>query len=170
MGLNRFIYGAFKPIEILMAKRGTGSLLKVGDRAPDFMVQSHEGESVTLKSFAGKHLVLWFFPKADTLGCTLEGCAFRDHHAGFEKKNAVVLGVSFDGVKANRNFAEKFGFPFLLLCDTEREMGIAYGACKDKTAGTPARIGYWIGSDGLVKAVYPHADATEFPQSVLAQI
>ena len=93
----------------------------VGTQAPDFSVQDHHGNTVSLKDFAGKKVVLWFYPKADTPGCTMEGQGFRDDYQKFQGKNSVILGVSLDGVDNNKAFAEKYSFPFQLLCDLNRE-------------------------------------------------
>jgi len=99
-------------------------MLAVGDTAPDFTVNTHEGKPLTLSSLRGHKVLLWFYPKADTPGCTIEGRGFCDQHSAFEKAGIVVLGVSFDGVDANAAFAKKFGFQYPLLCDTERKIGI----------------------------------------------
>lgn len=170
MAMNNLLYKVFKPIDLMMSRRNGGDLLKVGEAAPEFEVQSHEGKTVKLSDFRGKHIVLWFFPKADTPGCTVEGCTFRDQFQNFTKKNVIVLGVSFDAVEANRAFAKKFQFPFQLLCDVDRKLGVAYGACKDASAASAARIGYWIDKSGVVRAVYPQADAATFPEAVLNEI
>jgi peroxiredoxin Q/BCP len=115
-------------------------------------------------------VVLWFYPKADTPGRTIEGCGFRDLKAEFEKKNAVILGVSFDTAAENKAFAEKFAFNFPLLCDTERKMGVAYGAAASATAGNAQRVGVVIGADGKVVEWLPKVDAKTYPQDVLKRI
>ena len=97
-------------------------MLTVGEPAPDFHAKSHAGEMVSLASQRGKNVMLRFYPKADTPGCTAEGCAIRDLSAEFEKRNTVVFGVSFDEEAENAAFVEKFDFPFALLCDTDREV------------------------------------------------
>lgn len=145
-------------------------LLKVGQAAPDFSVKNHLGEDVTLKGLRGQKVVLWFYPKADTPGCTAEGCAFRDRAAKFEDKNATILGVSFDTVEYNKAFADKFGFEYLLLCDTKRAIGIAYGACATATDKYAQRIGYVIDEQGKIQKVYPKVDAANFPEKVLAEL
>lgn len=142
-------------------------MLKPGDKAPDFSVQTHTGKTVGLKDFVGKTVVLWFYPKADTPGCTAEGCAFRDRTAQFHAKNAVLLGVSFDTVDENRAFANKFGFEFPLLCDTKRELGMSYGACKSVADKNASRIAYVIDGTGTIQSVYPQVDAANFPETVL---
>jgi peroxiredoxin Q/BCP len=145
-------------------------MLEVGENVPEIKVKTHQGEFVSLSDFLGKNVILWFYPKADTPGCTAEGCGFRDRMQQFKDKNTVVLGVSFDTDEENRRFAEKFHFPFPLLCDTDRELGIAFGACKSETDKNAARIGYWIDTQGRVKRVYPKVDAKEFPEMVLKEI
>jgi peroxiredoxin Q/BCP len=145
-------------------------MLNIGDKAPDFKVQTHTGKTVGLKDFAGKKIVLWFYPKADTPGCTAEGCAFRDRNPKFHEKNAVLLGVSFDTVEENKAFAGKFGFEFPLLCDTKRELGVAYGACKTAADKNANRIAYVIDEKGIIQKAYPKVDAANFPETVLKEI
>src|SRR5688572_11206148 len=96
------------------------TMLKEGDAAPELGVKDHTGKLHSLNDYRGKKIVLWFYPKADTPGCTAEGCSFQKHRAAYEKKNAVILGVSFDTEAENAAFAKKFHFDFPLLCDTER--------------------------------------------------
>lgn len=145
-------------------------MLKVGDRAPDFTVKAHTGEEVSLSDFKGRRVVLWFYPKADTPGCTAEGCGFRDRQPVYDEKNAEILGVSFDTVEENRAFAEKFGFTFRLLCDTEREIGLAYGACDSKDAGHAKRISYVIDEEGRIAQAIEQVNAREHPEELLATI
>src|SRR4051794_11129187 len=134
-------------------------MLQVGDKAPSFSVQDHTGKTLSLGSLQGKKVVLWFYPKADTPGCTAEGCGFRDRQALFHEKNAVLLGVSFDTVAENAAFARKFGFEFPLLCDTKRDIGMAYGACASVTDKNAKRIAYVIGTDGKIEKVYSKVEA-----------
>ncbi len=145
-------------------------MLNVGDVAPDFTVKAHTGEDVSLSDFKGRRVVLWFYPKADTPGCTAEGCGFRDRQAVYAEKNAEILGVSFDTVEENRAFAEKFGFTFRLLCDTEREIGLAYGACDAKDAGHAKRISYVIDEEGRIAQAIEQVNAREHPEELLATI
>ncbi len=145
-------------------------MLKVGDKAPGFTVQDHSGKTVKLDQFQGKKVVLWFYPKADTPGCTAEGCGFRDRQALFAEKNAVLLGVSFDNVAENAAFASKFGFEFPLLCDTNRSIGMSYGACDTDGESYAKRIAYVIDGKGEIANVYPKVDAKTFPETVLKEI
>jgi peroxiredoxin Q/BCP len=145
-------------------------MLKVGDPAPDFTATAHTGETVSLQDLRGKHVVLWFYPKADTPGCTIEGKGFRDSAGEFESRSAVILGVSFDTVEDNCAFAEKFTFPYRLLADPERKIGLAYQAAKTADQGYADRITYLIGPDGTIKAAYDTVDVNEHPAQVLAAI
>ncbi|KFE60610.1 peroxiredoxin [Hyalangium minutum] len=145
-------------------------MLKPGDVAPDFTVKDHTGRTHTLSEYRGKSVVLWFYPKADTPGCTAEGCGFRDQRDQYSKKNAVILGISFDTAEENKAFSEKFVFNFPLLCDTDRKVGFAYGACDELQAANARRVGVIIGPDGKVKAYYPKVDARAFPQQALGEL
>jgi thioredoxin-dependent peroxiredoxin len=107
--------------------------LSVGAPAPDFELPSDTGETVKLSDFRGKRVVLYFYPKDDTPGCTTQACGFRDHHLEIEEKNAVVLGVSPDGVKSHQKFKTKFDLPFMLLADEDHKVAEAYGVWGPKT-------------------------------------
>lgn len=144
-------------------------MLKVGDRAPAFKVQDHHGRVQSLDDYKSKKLVLWFYPKADTPGCTKEGCAFRDRQSQFEAKEAAILGVSFDTAAENTAFAKKFGFEFPLLCDVDRVVGMAYGACTQPSDAHAQRIAYVI-EDGKITHAYPKVEAASFPETVLGEI
>ena len=101
--------------------------LKEGDVAPEFSAAASGGGKVSLADFKGRNVVLYFYPKDDTPGCTKEACAFRDHFAGFRKKDAVVFGVSTDPVKSHDKFVQKFKLPFPLLADEDKKIVAAYG-------------------------------------------
>tara|TARA_B100000686_G_scaffold315788_1_gene363045 strand:+ start:184 stop:621 length:438 start_codon:yes stop_codon:yes gene_type:complete len=128
-------------------------MLSVGTEAPEFNVKDHNNNSVSLKDFRGKKVILWFYPKADTPGCTQEGKGFRDLHKEFQAKNTVVLGVSFDSVEENKAFAQKFDFPYSLLCDVEREIAKAYGALGSPEDKYASRITYVIDHKGVITEV-----------------
>ena len=106
---------------------------EVGEVAPDFTLQDNKGETVTLSGLRGKTVVLFFYPKADTPGCTVEACSFRDTKAGFDAAEIVVLGISPDTVKAQDKFAEKFGLPYRLLADADHAVAEAYGVWAEKS-------------------------------------
>ncbi|MBV9497488.1 MAG: peroxiredoxin [Acidobacteria bacterium] len=145
-------------------------MLQVGDQAPDFDVLDHHGNHVKLSDLRGKRVVLWFYPKADTPGCTAEGCSFRDLNAEYKNKNAQILGVSFDTQAENAAFAEKFGFTFPLLCDTDRKIGLAYGAAESEKDEYARRIAYVIGEDGKIEQAHPKVDARTYPAEQLKSL
>jgi peroxiredoxin Q/BCP len=109
------------------------STLKIGDTAPDFELPADNGETVKLSDLRGKRVVLYFYPKDDTSGCTTQACGFRDQYPQIEQKNAVVLGVSPDGIKSHQKFKTKFNLPFLLLADEQHTVAEAYGVWAEKS-------------------------------------
>ena len=149
--------------------------LKEGDKAPDFTTLSNSGGTVSLRDFRGKNLILYFYPKDDTPGCTKEACGFRDLFGAFEKKGAVVLGVSTDGSKAHQKFVEKFKLPFTLLADEDKKIVQAYGVWGQKSfmgrkyMGTH-RVTFLIGPDGLIKRIWPKVKPDEHAPEVLAAL
>ena len=105
----------------------------VGDTAPDFEVSCDTGATVKLSDFRGKKVILYFYPKDDTPGCTTQSCSFRDNYPVIEEKNAVVLGVSPDGVKSHQKFKTKYNLPFILLADEQHAVAEAYGVWAEKS-------------------------------------
>lgn len=101
--------------------------LKVGDKAPDFAIANQNGEIISLENFKGKNLILYFYPKDNTPGCTAEACDFRDNYAMLQKKGYEVVGVSVDSSKKHQNFIAKYSLPFTLLADMDKKMVIDYG-------------------------------------------
>jgi len=104
-----------------------------GDRAPEFTLPADDGSTVALSDLSGQHVVLYFYPKDDTSGCTVEACEFRDAHPAFESEGAVVLGVSPDEIASHEKFKSKNDLPFLLLADREHATAEAYGVWKEKS-------------------------------------
>ena len=147
--------------------------LKAGDLAPDFSAVTDRGNTVSLADFKGKNVVLYFYPKDDTPGCTKEACAFRDQFADFRKKDAVVLGVSTDPVKSHGKFVQKYKLPFTLLADEDKRIVQAYGVWGEKTfmgrnyQGTH-RVTFLIGPDGRIKKIWPQVKPEEHAGEVLA--
>ena len=107
--------------------------LNVGDQAPDFTAVTDTGATVKLSDFRGKRVILYFYPKDDTSGCTTQACGFRDAYPQIEEKNAIVLGVSPDGVKSHQKFKTKHNLPFTLLVDEDHAIAEAYGVWVEKS-------------------------------------
>lgn len=149
--------------------------LKVGDPAPEFSAATNGGGKVSLADFKGKNVILYFYPKDDTPGCTKEACAFRDQFAEFTKNGAVVLGVSTDPVKAHDKFVEKYKLPFTLLADEEKKIVQAYGVWGEKSflgkkyMGTH-RVTFLIGPEGRIKKIWPKVKPEEHAKEVLAAL
>lgn len=108
-------------------------MLKTGDKAPEFSLISDEGKKVSLKDLKGKKVILYFYPKDDTSGCTAEACSFRDNIKIFQKKNTVVIGVSKDDTKSHQKFKKKYDLPFTLLSDENLDMLKKYDVWKEKS-------------------------------------
>ena len=108
-------------------------MLKIGQKAPDFKLPSGDGKELSLKDFAGKKIVLYFYPKDNTSGCTKEACSFENNLTAIKKKGAVVIGVSADSIDSHAKFAEKYGLSFPLLSDEKKEIIKAYGVWKEKS-------------------------------------
>jgi peroxiredoxin Q/BCP len=142
-------------------------MLNVGDQAPDIRVQTDSGESFQLSAMKGKRVVLFFYPKADTPGCTIESCGFKDLYPKFEERGIAILGCSFDTVEENAAFAKKFDLPYPLLCDVDREIGLAYGACDEPNAGYADRITYVIDEDGFISQAFSHVETRTHPAKLL---
>lgn len=128
-------------------------MLTLGTIAPDFTLPDHTGRPITLSSLRGRHVVLFFYPAADTRVCTLEACAFRDAFAALEGLDAVVLGISGDGREAQHAFASRWGLPFSLLCDTEGRVQRAYEV-RTLFGLAPGRVTYVIDRAGVVRAAH----------------
>jgi peroxiredoxin Q/BCP len=133
--------------------------ININDKAPEFTLPDQNGDEVSLKDFRGKYVVLYFYPRADTPGCTIEACEFRDSFKRSEKLGAVVLGVSPDEPKALKKFEDKFGLPFTLLGDADKKVGNAYGVIQEKNMYGKKVMGvvrttFIIGPDGKVKHIF----------------
>lgn len=149
--------------------------LKEGDKAPAFSAATNGGGKLSLAEFKGKNVILYFYPKDDTPGCTKEACAFRDHFADFKKKGAVVLGVSVDPVKSHDKFVEKFKLPFTLLADEDKKIVEAYGVWGQKSfMGRKYmgihRVTFLIGPDGKIRKIWPKVKPEEHAEEVLAAL
>jgi thioredoxin-dependent peroxiredoxin len=135
-------------------------MLSPGDPAPDFSLAADDGRTVSLSGLRGSPVVVYFYPKDDTPGCTAQACSLRDGYGDFEAANAVVLGISPDGVASHRRFKDKFGLPFPLLADEDHQVAEAYGVWAEKTRGGRTYMGikrsaFVIDENGtLVDVVY----------------
>lgn len=147
-------------------------MINRGDRAPDFSAEDQNGNVVNLSHYAGKRLVLYFYPKDDTPGCTAEACDLRDNHAALLNKGFAVVGVSRDPVKSHRKFAEKFSLPFPLLADVDGAICEAYGVWgKKKFMGREYmginRTTFIISPTGIIEEVIIKVDTKEPTRQVL---
>jgi peroxiredoxin Q/BCP len=146
--------------------------LEAGDRAPAFTLKDQDGRTHRLADYAGKTVVLYFYPKDDTPGCTKEACSFRDHHGEILAKGAVVLGVSADSEASHAKFRDKYGLPFPLLADEGAKVATKYGAWGEKTLYGKKTIGmtrstFVIGPDGRLLKVWKQARAEGHGEVVL---
>ena len=150
--------------------------IEEGKAAPAFTLADADGKKVSLKDFAGKHVILYFYPKDDTPGCTKEACGFRDGWKDLQKLGAVVLGVSADDAASHQKFRTKYKLPFPLLSDPDRKVMEKYGAYGEKILYGKKTVGVirstvWIGPDGKVKKHWARvASAEKHPDQVLAQL
>ncbi|HEY7111554.1 MAG TPA: thioredoxin-dependent thiol peroxidase [Thermoanaerobaculia bacterium] len=150
-------------------------LLEKGDPAPAFRTVDQNGEAAALSDFRGRKVVLYFYPKDDTPGCTKEACSFRDDYSKFRKRKIEVLGVSTDDEKSHKKFAEKFDLPFRLLADPDRKIVKAYGVWGEKSMygrkymGTH-RVTYVIDEKGKIEAVWPKVKPDGHADEILAAI
>jgi thioredoxin-dependent peroxiredoxin len=147
-----------------------------GRKAPDFSLEDAGGQRVSPADFKGKDVIVYFYPKDDTPGCTKEACGFRNSWKELQKAGVVVLGVSADGAASHKKFAAKYRLPFPLLSDPDRKVMTAWGAYGDKmmygkkTKGV-IRSTVWIGPDGVVRKHWARvADAAKHPAQVLEQL
>jgi len=150
-------------------------MLEVGTVAPDFTLQNQNGETVSLKDFRGKRVVLYFYPKDHTPGCTRQACAFAGAYAEFAKRDVVVIGVSRDSVASHAKFAEKNHLPFILLSDPERAAIEAYGVWQEKKLYGKVSMGvvrttYLIDEAGMIQAVMPKVKPDTNAAEILAML
>jgi peroxiredoxin Q/BCP len=147
-----------------------------GRKAPSFTLPDADGRSVSLGDFKGQDVVVYFYPRDDTPGCTKEACGFRDHWKELQKTGVVVLGVSADSGESHKKFASKYRLPFTLLTDRDRKVMTAWGAYGDKmmygkkTKGV-IRSTVWVGPDGTMRKHWARvADAAKHPAAVLEMV
>jgi peroxiredoxin Q/BCP len=151
------------------------NVLKEGDRAPNFRVKADDGRTVSLADFNGQNVILYFYPKANTTGCTHEAIGFRDALKAFKAANTAILGCSGDSVEAQAKFKAKYDLNFPLLADTEFEVVEAYAARRMKSFFGKSFLGivrttFWIGPDGKIRKVWPKVTVKGHATEVLAAV
>lgn len=149
--------------------------INIGDKAPDFTLAATGGIDVTLSSFKGKRVVLYFYPKDDTPGCTKEACAFRDNHQAFLDKNVGVIGVSKDPVSKHEKFIQKYDLPFTLVSDQDGEVCEAYGTWVEKNMYGRKYMGidratFLIDENGIVQHLWRKVKVPGHVEKVLDEI
>jgi peroxiredoxin Q/BCP len=150
-------------------------VLQPGDRAPDFTLPDQHGNPVTLSALQGRTVVVYFYPKADTSGCTVQACGVRDHRADYEKAGAVVLGVSPDPVRRVADFDDKYGLDFPLLADEDHAVAEAYGVWVEKSMYGRRYMGierttFVIAPDGTIKEIFRKVKPAEHDALILAAL
>ncbi|MEX0785958.1 MAG: thioredoxin-dependent thiol peroxidase [Dehalococcoidia bacterium] len=147
--------------------------LTEGQPAPDITTQTDTGETVSLQDFAGKRVVLYFYPKDDTPGCTIEACSFRDNMGDVQNEDAVILGISLDDVGSHQQFRDKYELTFPLLADTDHKVAEAYGVYGKKEFRGHEYMGidratFIIGTDGTLEKVWPQVNPQGHAEEVIA--
>ena len=150
-------------------------MLTVGTQAPDFTLPDQNGEERSLGDFRGQKVILYFYPKDMTSGCTKQACAFGELYPQFREKGAVVLGVSKDSVASHKRFEEKYGLPFILLSDTEKTVIQAYDVWKEKKLYGKVSMGvvrttYLIGENGVIVKAFDKVRAADNPAQMLGEL
>lgn len=150
-------------------------MLEVGTKAPDFTLKNQEGQEVSLSQFAGKRVVLYFYPRDNTPGCTRQACGFAQNYEGFTQRDVVVIGVSKDSVASHLKFAQKYELPFVLLSDPDLEAIQAYGVWQEKKLYGKVSMGvvrttYIIDPQGGIEKVMPKVKPDTNAAEILAYL
>ena len=150
-------------------------MLEVGSKAPDFTLKNQEGQEVSLSQFAGKRVVLYFYPRDNTPGCTRQACGFAQNYEGFNQRDVVVIGVSKDSVASHLKFAQKYELPFVLLSDPDLEAIQAYGVWQEKKLYGKVSMGvvrttYIIDPQGVIEKVMPKVKPDTNAAEILAYL
>ena len=150
-------------------------MLEVGTKAPGFTLPDQNGEQKSLSDYKGQKVILYFYPKDNTSGCTKQACAFGDLYPQFREKGAVVLGVSKDSVASHKRFEEKYGLPFTLLSDVDKTVIQAYDVWKDKQLYGKVSFGvvrttYLIDEDGIIVKAFGKVKAADNPAQMLGEL
>ncbi len=144
-------------------------MIKAGNNFPSFNLRAHDGSTVSSSELEGGYYLVYFYPKADTPGCTKEACTLRDRWEDVSEEGLRVFGVSYDTPEKNRKFAEKYHLPFLLLSDADHKLAQAVGAAR-ALLPLPKRISYLVGPDGKVLKAYPSVNPAEHAGEVLEDL
>ena len=150
-------------------------MIEIGTAAPDFTLLDQDGIAQSLSDYRGSKVVLYFYPRDNTAGCTKQACSFAELHPQFQEKGAIVIGVSKDSVASHKRFQEKHGLPFTLLSDPDKEVIRAYGAWQEKRSGGKASMGavrttYLIDEDGVVVRAMAKVKAADNPAQMLGAL
>ena len=150
-------------------------MLEIGTKAPDFSLPDQNGEIHSLSDYKGKKVILYFYPKDNTSGCTKQACGFSDRYPQFKEKGAVILGVSKDSVASHKKFEEKYSLPFTILSDTELEVIKAYDVWKEKKNYGKVSMGvvrttYLIDEDGIIVKAMDKVKAADNPHEMLEML
>ena len=139
--------------------------LEIGNQAPDFTLANQDGNSITLSQYKGKNVILYFYPKDDTPGCTKEACSFRDDLTSFTDLNSVILGVSIDDSESHKKFVEKYNLNFILLADVDKKVSNLYHALSER--GYSKRHTYLIDKNSVIQQVYTKVDVTQHSVEII---
>ena len=155
-----------------MKQRSEGKMLEVGTKAPDFTLLNQNGEEISLSQYRGQKVILYFYPKDNTPGCTKQACGFAQLYPDFTEKGAVILGVSKDSVKSHKKFEEKYQLPFTLLSDPDLVAIQAYDVWKEKNMYGKKVMGvvrttYLINEEGIIEKAYTKVKAAQNPNDML---
>lgn len=150
-------------------------MLKNGDVAPNFTLLDSDGNVVSLSDFKGNKVIIYFYPKDDTSGCTKEACSFRDNYDSLRSKNVVVIGISKDSVNSHIKFKNKYGLPFILLSDPNHQVIEAYGAYGEKkmygkTYMGTIRMTYLVSEEGLILKIYDKVKPDKHVEEILKDL
>lgn len=160
---------------ICYGKDKTVKMLEIGTKAPDFTLADQNGEMHSLSDYKGKKIILYFYPKDNTPGCTKQACGFGELYPQFQEKGAVVIGISKDSVASHKKFEEKYGLPFTLLSDTELTAIQAYDVWKEKKNYGKVSMGvvrttYLIDEEGNIMKAFGKVKAADNPQDMLKEL
>ena len=150
-------------------------MLEIGNKAPDFTLLDQNGENVSLNDFRGKKVILYFYPKDSTPGCTKQACAFSELNPHFIEANAQIIGISKDSVASHKRFEQKYQLPFILLSDTELEVIKSYDVWKEKNMYGKKVMGvvrstYLINEDGVIEKTFEKVKAADNPKQMLDEL